>query len=96
MHEPIKERINIQVGDAVATLRTRDRHTVYEPARAGLFREVEVQSVRLFDATGRFLGARDERIERGLFRVARLGEVGVPILGGPDMLLFNLVPIEND
>lgn len=97
MSEPIKERINIQVGDKVAAVRTRDRHTVYEPIQGGLFREVEVQTVRLFDAAGSFLGARDERVERGRYRIVREGTVGaIPILTPPNMDLIHLALVEND
>jgi hypothetical protein len=72
--ERIRETVNFKVGDAVATIRTRDRHISYEARQAGLFQEVEAHTVRLFDAAGAFLGERAERLERGLYRVARADE----------------------
>jgi len=93
--ERIRETIHIQVGDSIATTRTRDRHTVYEARQAGLFQAVEVQTVRLFDAAGRFLGGRDERVERGLYRVVRADETADVVIADHPFGSLALVSVKN-
>jgi len=70
----IRETINLKVGERTATIRTRDRHTIYEPRASGRFCAVEFQTVRLFDEAGAFLRETTERAEQEVYRVARPDE----------------------